>query len=86
MRCRTRTTSKMPFSPGDPWLWGLAALSLPVAGWLLGYGLSPWINGLMTLQIHSANRPTSFRSVPVLRQGWNSQNMNSPSNGNSSER
>lgn len=67
--CRT-TMTKPPQSLGDLLLWGLVALSLPLAGWLLGYGLAPWINDSPPSLSTKPNSGKFSTSVPVWRQGW----------------
>jgi hypothetical protein len=48
--------------PGDTLLLGLALLSCLLGGWLLGYGLSPWIRD-----------STTFAAPP-----WTSDGLSSP--------
>jgi len=48
---------------GDWWLWGLVALSLPLAGISLGILCHPLKTNLRAFAAYST-------AVPVYRQGW----------------
>ena len=72
--CPTRTTTKQTELAGDWWLSGLVALSLLLGGWLLGYGLSPWIGDSTTLPTIKSSSGKYSTAVPVWRQDWNASN------------
>jgi hypothetical protein len=59
---------------GDFWLSGLVALSLVSGGWLLGYGLAPWIRDSTTSPRVTGNSGKYSIAVPAFRQDWTALN------------
>jgi hypothetical protein len=66
--CQTMKISGKP--SGNPWHYGLVALSLLSGGWLLGYGLSPSMTGWTDSPMDNANNGKCCPSVPAYRQGF----------------
>lgn len=66
--CNT-TIKNLSRTLGSSWLWGLLALSLPLGGWLLGYGLSRSIDELTNWSSFNDNSPVSLTNDLSWHQG-----------------
>jgi len=72
--------------PGTMLLLGLVVLSLPLGGWLLGYGLSPWIRDWKISELHNklngeylASKPASSHELPSWKNEQRTKNNGSES-------
>jgi len=67
--------------PGDMLLLGLVVLSLPLGGWLLGYGLSPWIRDwkIKLSGEYLVNEPALSRELPSWKNEQTTKSNDSAS-------
>lgn len=73
--CHKRWVAKTGDRLGDGWLLGLALLSCLLGGWLLGYGVSPFVRNwqisakpMWSFDAASTPEPTSLRESLSWRQ------------------